>query len=147
MAAGFLIGLDMKLYRNTGTYASPTWDLISNVKDLTLSESRGKADVSNRASDWRKNKSTLNELMASWKMNYDSSDTDFTTLQSAYRARTTVEFAFADGLIGTSGTQYVRASCELFKFERAEPLEGSVEVDVEAGPTYAANDPSSATVP
>ncbi len=30
------LGLDAKLYRNTGTYDTPTWVEMTNVKDLTL---------------------------------------------------------------------------------------------------------------
>ena len=29
------LGLNAKLYRNTGSYASPTWNEIGNVKDVT----------------------------------------------------------------------------------------------------------------
>ena len=43
------LGLDAKLYRNTGTFAAPTWDIIGNVKDLTLNLETGEADVSTRA--------------------------------------------------------------------------------------------------
>ncbi|MEZ6097169.1 MAG: hypothetical protein R3C03_23590 [Pirellulaceae bacterium] len=30
------LGMDAKFYRNTGTYASPVWTEVSNVKDVTL---------------------------------------------------------------------------------------------------------------
>ena len=38
------LGLDAKLYRNAGTYAAPTWDLIGNVRDLTLNLETGEGD-------------------------------------------------------------------------------------------------------
>jgi len=42
------LGLDARLYRNTGSYASPTWNFVQNVKDLTLNLEVGEADVSTR---------------------------------------------------------------------------------------------------
>ncbi len=42
------LGLDAKLYRNTGNYASPNWQEMKNVKDLTLSVEAGEADATTR---------------------------------------------------------------------------------------------------
>ena len=39
------LGLDAKLYHNTGSYGAPVWSEISNVRDLTLSLEDGEADV------------------------------------------------------------------------------------------------------
>ncbi len=48
------LGLDARLYRNTGTYASVTWNEVKNVKDLTLSLEAGEADVTTRGNGgWR----------------------------------------------------------------------------------------------
>ncbi len=32
----FKLGIDTKLYRNTGDYATPNWVELTNVRDLTL---------------------------------------------------------------------------------------------------------------
>lgn len=48
------LGLDAKLYRNTGTFASPAWNEIQNVKDVTLNLEAGKADVTTRGSAGRR---------------------------------------------------------------------------------------------
>ena len=42
------LGMEAKLYRNTGTYALPTWVEMINVKDLTLNLEAGEADVTTR---------------------------------------------------------------------------------------------------
>ena len=48
------LGLKAKLYRNTGSYGSPTWNEVKNVKDVTLTIEKGEADVSTRGNDgWR----------------------------------------------------------------------------------------------
>ncbi|GAB4138374.1 MAG: hypothetical protein Tsb009_06550 [Planctomycetaceae bacterium] len=48
------LGMEAKLYRNTGTYALPTWVEMINVKDLTLNLEAGEADVTTRGNaGWR----------------------------------------------------------------------------------------------
>ena len=39
-----------KLYYNSGSYASPTWVEICNVKDVTLSLEKDEVDVTTRCS-------------------------------------------------------------------------------------------------
>ena len=46
------IGLEAKLYRNTGTYESPSWSEMTNVRDLTLNVEKGEADVTTRGATW-----------------------------------------------------------------------------------------------
>ena len=51
---GIKLGMEAKLYRNTGTYALPTWVELTNVKDLTLNLEAGEADVTTRGNaGWR----------------------------------------------------------------------------------------------
>ena len=51
---GIKLGMEAKLYRNTGTYAAPTWVELTNVKDLTLNLEAGEADVTTRGNaGWR----------------------------------------------------------------------------------------------
>jgi hypothetical protein len=150
---GKQVGLDMKLYRATG---SPAWNLIDNVRDLTGPDSFSEADVSCRAVGIKLTEPALRDISFEWEMVYDETDTDFTTLRTAYAAKTLVEFALADGLIGTAGTtgsggvagsKYIRVECKIFKFERNEALEGANLYSVVAKPCYSsAAAPTIATV-
>jgi hypothetical protein len=132
------IGLDMYLYRNAGTFESPSWQLIENVRDLSGPDSFVEADVSTRGSGLKQTEPTLQDLSFDWEMVHDPDDTDFTALQTAYRAKTKVELAFADGPIATSGTKYMRVETKIVKWERGEPLEGSATRNVTAKPCYGA---------
>lgn len=54
------LGLNCKVYRNTGTYAQPTWDEIPNVRNVTLNLERGEADITSRANaGWKVSLPTL----------------------------------------------------------------------------------------
>jgi hypothetical protein len=135
-------GLDMKLYRATG---SPAWNLIDNVRDLSGPDSFSEADVSVRGIAFKMVEPALRDMSIEWEMVYDETDADFTALRTAYLAKTLVTFALADGLIGTAGTsgsggtagsQYIQVDCKIFKFERNEALGGANLYSVVAKPCY-----------
>ena len=44
------LGLDAKLYRNTGTIPAPVWNEIHNVKDVTLNLEAGDGDIATAGS-------------------------------------------------------------------------------------------------
>lgn len=142
------LGMQAKLYRNTGTYTTPTWVLIPNVKDLTLNLESGEADVTTRAnSGWRASVATLKDASVEFEMVWDTEDTNFTAIRQAYFSNSSIEMAIMDGAIDSSGSQGLRATFSITKFTRNEPLEEAITVSVTAKPTYAANPPEWMTVP
>jgi len=69
------LGMDAKLYRNTGDYATPTWVEVSNVKDVTLNLEKGEADVTTRANaGWRATVGTLKDASIEFQMVWDTVD-------------------------------------------------------------------------
>lgn len=142
------LGLQGKLYRNTGTYASPTWVEITNVRNLTLSVEKGEADLSVRGGNgWETIVATLKKGSIEFDMVYDTEDTNFTALQTAFFSDAQIEFAVMDGPIATTGSQGLRASCEILKFGRNEPLTEGMTTPVMIKPGYSANAPAWYTVP
>jgi len=141
------LGMDAKLYRNTGTFASPTWNIIPNVKDLTLNLETGEADVTTRGNaGWRATVATLKDASIEFEMVWDTEDDDFTAFRNAFLGNTAVEMAVLDGLVATTGSQGLRATCMVTSFTRNEPLEEAITVSVTLKPTYNANAPSWMTV-
>jgi hypothetical protein len=106
------VGLDMTLYYNTGTFATPTWVLITNVRDLKHGQALGEADVLIRGpTSGAKRKLTeplLIEDVFNWEMVYDETDTAFIALRGFKENRTMVEFAFMNGPVATSGSSGFR---------------------------------------
>jgi len=143
------IGLTSKLYRNTGTYASPTWDEVSNLKDLSLEMSAQEADASTRGTGgWAAAVTTLKEAEITFDMNWDPDDTDLQAFRDAYLNRSAIELAVLDGVIGNTPADAhgLRASFAVTKFSRAEPLTGQNTVSVALKPTFAANAPAWVTL-
>ena len=139
---GVKLGMDAKLYRNTGSYGSPVWNEVKNVKDVTLNLEAGEADVTTRGNaGWRANIATLKDASLEFEMVWDTADDDFTAIRTAFLTNAAIEFAVLDGPVATSGSQGLRASMAITNFSRAEPLEEAIKVSVTAKPTYADNPP------
>jgi len=140
---GVKLGMDAKLYRNTGSYAVPTWDEIGNVKDLSLSLEKGEADVTTRNNNgWRATIGTLKEASIEFQMVWDTDDADFEAIQEAFFGNSQIELAVMDGDITDGESEGLRATCDVTKFSRTENLEEAIMVDVTVKPSYAANAPS-----
>lgn len=137
------IGQEFYMYFNAGSYASPTWTLVENCRDLDWPAEAAGVDMSTRLSAYEKQQAGMLSCPINWQMLHDQSDTDFTTIQTAFLARTTKEFAIADGPIATTGTAYFRtALAAITKFSRSEPLKDAVTVDVSIFPAPDTNAPA-----
>lgn len=141
------VGLDAKLYRNSGSYATPTWNELMNAKDVTLNLEAGEADASRRGSGgWRETLMTLKDGSVEFELVYDSADAEFTALKDAFFGANTVEMAVMDGDIATTGSQGLRATMSVINFSRNEPLEEALTVSVTVKPAPSDNPPEWMTV-
>lgn len=141
------LGIEMKLYRNTGTTQSPTWVELTNVKDLTIDFSKGEADVTTRGSGgWKAYRGTLKEFSLEFQMVYDPEDESFEAIEDAFMDNTALDLAIADGDIDTNGTRYIRTACEVFAFKRGEANEDAVMYDVSLKRTFSSTPPTFVTV-
>lgn len=146
MAATSVLSLNAKLYRNTGTYATPTWNEVPNVRDLTVSLDKAEADTSTRLGKFKTVRGSLRNVSIDWGMVQDPADADWIALRDAFLNDTQVDLAVADGPIATTGTQYFRAVCEIMKFQMNQALTDVLMTDVSAKPTYNDNAPTYVTV-
>jgi len=135
--------MEAKLYRNTGTYDAPDWVEITNVKDVTPVAGNGEADVTTRANHgWKASKATLKDGSVEFEMMWDTEDEGFAAIQSAFFGNENIDLAVMDGDIETEGSEGLRATFSVTKFDRKEPLEEAITVSVTLKPTYATHAPS-----
>ncbi len=146
MADKKLLGGECKLYRNSGTYGSPTWNEITNVEDLSMPNSKGRGEFKVRGSKYVKKRGAKIEAALNWKQIYDPGDDDFTVLLGSMNSGTILDLACVDGAIATSGTQGLRADMEVMEFPLDEPLESGVSIAVVAEVAISANEPTWMTV-
>ena len=135
-----VLSQNAKFYRNTGTYATPTWDLIGNVKDLTLSLEKDETDVTTRASGgWKEFVDGMQDATIEFGMLWDTGDADFTAIKDAFTGNTAIEVLVLDGLVATAGSQGLRVTCMVKSFTRNENLGEALMVDVSLRPVKNSN--------
>lgn len=136
------LGLKGRLYRNTGTFETPAFKEIGNVRDLTLTLEKGEADVTTRQNDgWRAMIATLRDASVEFEMVWDFDDEDFDFIFQAWLDDTAIEFFVMDGDILVSGRTGLRATMTILNVSRAEPLEEAMKATVVIKPTRADNAP------
>lgn len=137
-------GIDGKVYYNTGSFASPTWALMPNVRDLTINLSGEKADVTTRGNaGWKAEKRVLKTASIEFEMIWDTEDDGCAALAAAYFANSSMEFLILDGPVGTAGSEGLRATMDVSEFGRSEQLTDAMKVPVTLTPTYV-TDPAQA---
>ena len=140
---GAVLGKDCKLYHTAaGTWASPSWDEVTNCRDVTLSVEKDLADASTRAAKWKRHKATLKDGTIEFEMVWDNDDADFNIFRDAFMNDTTIECAAMDGDIDTGGNEGLRADFEVSAFTRSEPLTDVATVAVTLKPAYTDNLPT-----
>ena len=145
------LGLDAKLYYCiAGIGGSPLWVELSNVKNVTLSLTKGEADVTTRANNgWKATAGTLKEGSIEFEMVWNTADAGFKAIKDAYFNNLPIGIAAMDGPItgpNSNGNQGLWADCMITDFSRDEPLEEALSVKVTAKPTYSTNPPIWKTV-
>lgn len=143
------VGFECVLYRNTGTYGSPVWNEVSNVRDLTLTLTKDKVDASTRgtASDgaakrFKEYRAVMKDAPVTIESLWNTDDADLDAFFQAWLNDTAIEVLILDGPVTTAGSEGLRATMEVFKFDRGEPLNDMVKASVELAPSaLAANKP------
>jgi predicted secreted protein len=137
-----ILGANCKLYRNTGTYGTPVWDLIDIVRDLTLSLDKSEADATTRAAaGWKQFLAGLKTGSVEFDVIWDTGHLDFIALQGSFANNTILDIAVMDGPIATAGSAGLRAEMVVFTLTRNESLEEAVTASITCKPAYSANPP------
>jgi len=133
--ASNVIGLDARLYYNSGTYASPVWTKVVNVRDVTLNLEAGEAEFTSRdSSGWRAHLPTLKSATVDFDLLWDTAAAGFSNLRDAFLNGTTVDVRVMDEDIAATGAQGMRAICSVTQWNRNEPLEEALTVSVSIKP-------------
>ena len=112
---GAVIGRECNLYYNSGSYASPTWTMVTRAIDVAYTISSERGNVSSRVSIWKMEAKALNGLELTFGYRYRQLVTDavFDALRPMALSNTKVEFAVCDTTIATTGAEYLRATFQL----------------------------------
>jgi hypothetical protein len=125
-----LVGLDAKLYRDAAGATATT--LMTNVRDLTMTDLRAEANISRRGSWWHVVTTTRQKVEVNFNMINDDADADLLALRTAYAANTALSFKVIDKTAGKG----VDADWCIVKMDEAQPDETEQLISVTIKPTY-----------
>jgi hypothetical protein len=127
------LGMNAQVYYHaTATTALSGMTLIATgVRDVSLSISAGTAKVTTRNSGgWEQELPTLRSLEVSLKIPLDPTDAFYQQLSTSFLAGGAFAAAFLTDTKATSGATGPVGDFCVTKFDRAEPLDGAMEMDV-----------------
>jgi len=128
----------MKLYRNTGSHASPTWVIIDEIGDVSIPDlKRGVAELKRRANEFAKNLASLIQVIAlEFRFHHGLDATGFTVLRNMFFNGTVLEFACMDGDIAEEGSEGLILPALLEDFPWDQPLEDVSGHDIRLSVSY-----------
>lgn len=137
MATMPTLGLDCKLYYNSGTHASPTWVLIGDAIDVSFEYGTNTPEIKARSSI---NMATLAGLIKHGGtftlLHTIGTNSVRAALLAIVSGRAPKELAFMDQAIATSGALGARFYANLENMSMSQPLEEGATWDISAKPAY-----------
>ena len=134
-----LKGIDCRVYRNSGTYSSPTWSLVNPVIEVTVNLENSAFDASNRDSNYRLQLPALTDISVDLRMHKDKADADFEALEDAAQGRTNIDLLILDGVQTSGDSDGWRIQGFFTSWNESQPLEDAVTVDATFVPAATAN--------
>lgn len=108
-ASAVKLGINAKIYRNTGTYGSPTWTAIDLTRDAQMNLPWDFGDASARATKVKLYAPTQIDFAISCVVRADDADAGYNALWDAAVGADALDLLILDGPITVEGTRGVRA--------------------------------------
>jgi|GEM_PF-2441147 len=142
---GARAGLDCVLKRNTGTYASPTWVEVKNVRNPGIPKTKTMGEVTTRRhGGYKAFIGTLKEFGLEFEMNADDGDTQYVAFEDSYWNSTQLDLMVLRAADATSGDRKgVRIQMEVSEFGETQDQEGHTNTTVK----LVVRDPDDSTTP
>ena len=109
------LGINSKLFYNSGNFATPTWLPLNNVRELTVTSTWDEGDASTRASPVKMAEPTQLNLEIGGQMQADAS-VGYLLLQTDYFTRALVDVMALDGGSTTNTVEGVRFEAKVFSW-------------------------------
>lgn len=117
-----LVGIDCKLYVNTGTYASPTWVEVVDAKDVNIPDTRAEGDSSVRGMNMSSVTPGQRTVQITFDMRYDNDAAAYEAIKAAYDGRTVMGVLATDGPRATAGVEGFRLDTYVTGLTKNEPM-------------------------
>lgn len=140
-----VIGADCMLYRNSGTYGSPTWVEIDIVGSLNLNRSFAEGDISMRASKKKRIARTQEDTPIDFNTPAVEGDTNYEVLVDAYVAGTILDLLISAGDRTVAGHRWHRDRFVITGMSEPQPIDGVVSINWTLKPAFSTNEATNGT--
>ena len=115
------LGINCKLYYNTGSYATPTWTEITIVKDVEITAEMDETDNTTRAEGGAKaSEPTLLGIEVSGLIRHDDEDAAFLVMDNAFWQRTAKEYLVHNGATSSENSRGIRSYMKIFNWSESQ---------------------------
>ena len=130
------LGIDSKVYRNTGTYGSPTWTEITLVRDVQVNPSWNRADGSSRGSKVMAEAKTQLALAFTLSVKVSLTDAGYIALMDSFvDSDGTLDLMILNGGSTTNGVEGWRFDAGVFTASEDQSIGNVLYRDFEIGPS------------
>jgi hypothetical protein len=143
-------GRSVLVYHNTGTYGTPTWNLVDGRRDWNLNAAADVADASDADGGVNEEIVVSRGYELAGQIRWADSADDWEIFRAAFDAdpHVPLEFAAMYGPIATSATTGRRLTCNVKQFNESFPYKDILVADMVCTPAPNANaKPAIYTVP
>lgn len=142
-----MLGVLAKVYVNTGTYSSPTWDVFPGISDWSVNASWDEAEANSRASRVKRVEKTLIGLEVTGKVKTElMTNTDYERVIGALHSDDPLDVMILNGPKDTNGVRGYRFDAHVMSGNQDQGLGAVLYDDVTLKPAASANSPSTVVV-
>ena len=116
------VGLNAKIYRNTGTPAAPVWTDCPEFENVSFSPSYDRAESNSRESPFGRIKLGLSNVSVSARLKTKPGNTNYEALMDAFMLGTALDLLVLDGAETVVGSRGIRAAFHLVESPQDQSL-------------------------
>ena len=124
------LGVNSKLYYNSGTYGSPTWVEVSLIADLAVNPQWDEHDVSTRGSRVKSMKKTMLGIEVSGRLKKKPGDTTYAKFVDGIVSDDTLDVLVLDGARDANNARGWRFDAQIHQGNDDQSLSGGGFLDI-----------------
>jgi hypothetical protein len=130
------LGVNCKLYRNTGTHSTPTWTEIDIVKEVEITADMQEYDITTRAEGGATaTEPTLLNIEINGMIRKDDEHVGFLAMDNAFWQREALEYLIHDGATNSENSRGIRTFAKIFEWSEGQKNGDVVEKKFKLKPT------------
>lgn len=119
-----MIGAKAKAYRETNTFASPTWSEVKRISDATLTETPVEASADDRGSRVQQFETTQYQIEFAGKIRVDPNDANYVAIRNAHAQDLALDMLILNGANDVVGSEGCRGWFKVFAWSEPQEMAG-----------------------